>query len=139
MRLSELRLDISNPETSLDFYVGKLGIRLVSENHFPEKEEAIYGLTFVDGTRLSVRHRNGEGYRNASYQESENDGYWKTGVTIEDVDLARQRLIEGGIEVTEPCQFYDIGYLGHLKDPDGYCIELRGTDLEEAVMLWVWQ
>ncbi|MFT4638350.1 MAG: lactoylglutathione lyase [Verrucomicrobiales bacterium] len=124
MRLSELRLDISNPEASLDFYVGKLGMELVSENDFPEQEEAIYELAFVYGTRLNLRHRSGEAYENASYKESENDVYWKIGVTIADVDLARQRLIEGGIEVTKPCQFYDIGYLCHLEDPDGYCIEL---------------
>ena len=29
-----------------------------------------------------------------------------------------------GIQVSEPCQFHDIGYLCHLDDPDGYCIEL---------------
>jgi catechol 2,3-dioxygenase-like lactoylglutathione lyase family enzyme len=124
MRLRELRLDISVPEASLDFYVGKLGMTLVSENYFPEKEEAIYGLAFTDGSRLSLRHRSSKAYGNASYQESGNDVYWKIGVTIANVDLARQRLIEGGIEVTEPCQFYDIGYLCHLNDPDGYCIEL---------------
>jgi len=124
MRLSELLLDISTPEASLDFYIGKLGMELVSENYFPEKEEVIYRLAFVDGTRLNLRHRSGGAYENASYQESENDVYWKIGITIADVDLARQRLIEGGIEVTEPCQFYDIGYLCHLEDPDGYCIEL---------------
>lgn len=124
MQLSELRLDISAPEASLDFYVGKLGMELVSETYFTAKEEAIYALAFVDGTRLTLRHRRGDAYRDASYQESENDVYWKIGVTIADVDLARQRLMGGGIEVTEPCQFYDIGYLCHLEDPDGYGIEL---------------
>ena len=50
--------------------------------------------------------------------------YWKMGLTVADVDLARERLIGNGIEVSDPCQFGDIGYLCHLEDPDGYCIEL---------------
>jgi len=50
--------------------------------------------------------------------------YWKIGITLADVDLAAARLAAAGIETTQPAQFEDIGYLCHLRDPDGHAIEL---------------
>ena len=44
-------------------------------------------------------------------------GYWKIGITLPDVDVARDRLLARGIAVSTPQQFYDIGYLCHLADP----------------------
>lgn len=55
------------------------------------------------------------------------DGYWKIGITVPDVDAACAQLRDAGIEVDEPAQFEDIGYLCHLRDPDGYAIELLQT------------
>jgi catechol 2,3-dioxygenase-like lactoylglutathione lyase family enzyme len=52
------------------------------------------------------------------------DGYWKIGITVPDVDAACAHLRAAGIEVEDPAQFEDIAYLSHLRDPDGYAIEL---------------
>jgi len=51
-------------------------------------------------------------------------GYWKIGITLADVDLARQSLIDAGVQVSDARQFLDVGYLCHLEDPDGHSIEL---------------
>ena len=50
--------------------------------------------------------------------------YWKIGITLAEVDLARASLLSDGVIVSEPKQFLDVGYLCHLNDPDGYSIEL---------------
>ena len=50
--------------------------------------------------------------------------YWKIGLTLPDVDLARTRISINGTKVSTPSQFLDIGYLCHLTDPDGRSIEL---------------
>ena len=40
------------------------------------------------------------------------------------MDLAREKIIQQGTEVSQPSQFLDVGYLCHLKDPKGFTIEL---------------
>ena len=67
----------------------------------------------------------------AVYTRSRQDAYWKIGITLRDVDLARRCLVDAGIGVTEPAQFYDIGYLCHLDDPTGFCIELLQHDFAQ--------
>ncbi len=122
--LSELRLDISDPQASLAFYVGALGMELVSERVAPGEDGTVYTLRFDRGAALALRHRSPDRPGSAPYRPGETDVYWKIGVTVPDVDVARGRLMARGVEVTEPRQFYEIGYLCHLDDPDGYCIEL---------------
>ena len=82
-------------------------------------------LTSQPFTMLELRHQSGaEHDPDAVYTPSKQDIYWKIGITLRDVDVARARLQAGGVEVSEPSQFLDIGYLCHLADPDGYIIEL---------------
>ena len=50
--------------------------------------------------------------------------YWKIGLTLADVDLARTKITNNGTKVSSPSQFLDIGYLCHLTDLDGRSIEL---------------
>lgn len=118
----QIHLDISDPKASLEFYVQRLGMRLRDTDTTSVPGATIYSLSFATGATLCLRHRADSISR--SYRPTDNDAYWKIGVTIADVDIARERLIEQGTEVTEPVQFHDIGYLCHLDDPDGYCIEL---------------
>ena len=39
------------------------------------------------------------------------------------MDLAREKIVQQGTEVSQPSQFLDVGYLCHLKDPKGFTIE----------------
>ncbi len=50
--------------------------------------------------------------------------YWKIGITLRDLDQAVAFLRKRGWPVSEPRQFRDIGYMSHLKDPEGFSIEL---------------
>jgi len=58
------------------------------------------------------------------YRSSQDSCYWKIGICIADVDLARQKIIKQGTPVSPPNQFQEIGYLCHLQDPSGFTIEL---------------
>jgi len=58
------------------------------------------------------------------YTASRDSCYWKIGVTVRDVDLAREKIIAAGTQVSPPNQFMEVGYLCHLTDPNGFTIEL---------------
>lgn len=81
-----------------------------------------------DGGRLDARLELHEGA--VARSPADDDAYWKIGLTLDEVDLAHDRLIAHGIPVTAPAQFLDVGYLCHLRDPDGYTIELLQKDFE---------
>ena len=82
--------------------------------------ETIYTVRYERGASHMLRHRPDLSSQ-PKYQPSEEDVYWKIGITIADADIARERVIEQSIEVTEPCQFHD---LCNWDEPDSYCIEL---------------
>ena len=117
-------LDISNADSSLEFYVDRLGMKLDATDTSTEAGATIYSLSFKTGASLQLRQRTDSKFEDARYEPRDTDAYWKIGITVSDVDLARERLLGHGIEATEAAQFHDIGYLCHLDDPDGYCIEL---------------
>ena len=58
------------------------------------------------------------------YKPEPNDVYWKIALAVPDIELAYRQLTDFGVTVSEPKQFRDIGYLAHLKDPEGFTIEL---------------
>lgn len=118
------RLDISNPEASLEFYTQRLGMRLLGVDRESVEGASFYSLSFETGAALRLCHRTDSECAAARYLPRDIDAYWKIGITIADVDIACARLRENGVEVTAPFQFHNIGYLCHLEDPDGYCIEL---------------
>jgi len=53
--------------------------------------------------------------------------YWKIGICLKDVDLARDRIMDAGVKVSPARQFMDIGYLAFVSDPRGFSIELLQT------------
>ena len=130
MKLSEVHLDIADSTRTLAFYTEAMGMHLHSECESPDGSEVNYTLAYDTGAKLVLRHRR-DGPREAAYHGGPSDAYWKTGITIANVDVARERLRTRGIDVTKPCQFHNIGYLCHLEDPDGYTIELLQHRFEE--------
>jgi len=133
-RLSHHILSIKNAEASLAFYQQRLGMTLVDqmERSGDGGRERFYFLGYAPPpTTLLVLHQCLESRVLANqedYRHNKLDGYWKIGITLRDVDMARERLIAAGIEVNKPTQFRDIGYLCHLADPSGYNIELLQHD-----------
>lgn len=138
-RIAFHTLQITHPDQSLDFYQNRLGMTLFSE----QKQTTNRGVNhrFFLGFQSEDNQQNGT-HLELSYQEGQlakidhpdpngKDGYWKIGITLEDVDLGREQLLSASISVSEPHQFRDIGYLCHLADPDGHSIELLQHRFEQ--------
>lgn len=60
----------------------------------------------------------------SAYCTQPNDFYWKIGITLPDLDASVAFLRESGVEVSDPVQFRDIGYMSKITDPSGFVIEL---------------
>lgn len=58
--------------------------------------------------------------------------YWKIGITLYDLDYARNILLSKHVNIGNPLQFEDIGYVCHLKDPNGFHIELLQHDFQNT-------
>ena len=58
------------------------------------------------------------------FADRANNQYWKVGITVKNLDVAVRYLREQGVAVSSPRQFHDIGYMSHLKDPNGFTIGL---------------
>ncbi len=50
--------------------------------------------------------------------------FWKFGITVRNLDAAAAHMRSLNYAVSKPSQFRDIGYLCHLRDPEGFPIEL---------------
>ncbi|MCA0929326.1 VOC family protein [Ruegeria profundi] len=118
MRLSALFLRVANPERLAGFYADALGMTAQAQgpNHR-------VGYAGQDADLLLMPGAGG-------YTHDGGQRYWKIGITVPDVDLAVSRLRQKGVEVSEPKQFLDIGYMCHLKDPEGFVIELLQHDFQ---------
>ncbi len=139
-RIAFHTLRIAEPAISLGFYQDKLGMTLYgqADSVVDEVEGQQYFLGFPSlqdkddhdnilshpNTLLELIHRPDHSASKHTDSAAGKAGYWKIGITLADVGLAREYLIDSGTIVSEPEQFLDIGYLCHLKDPDGYSIEL---------------
>lgn len=131
-RISAHSLYISNPKRSLDFYVNKLGMKLFKS--FIEDEIEFYQLKFNEDTKEAVL----ELIYDKSNKEtifpkdsSKLEGYWKMSISIKDVDIARNKLLEKDIEVSTAFQVPNVAYLCHFFDPDGYALELIQHEFEQ--------
>lgn len=118
MRLSGVRLRVDKPAMLADFYATALGMT----------------VRVIDGVwRVGYRGADADLLLlpdGGSYQHDRGQRYWKIGITLPDVDAAAASLRAAGIEVTEPKQFLDIGYMCHLSDPEGFQIELLQHEFE---------
>ena len=135
--LACLGLHIADPGRSARFYQDVLGMSLVAQtgNDASHGFEVHYRYEFRDTaavaetdepvpcSQLDLIYTAGP-IQGESIDRSARDlGYWKIGVTLSDVDLAFAAVAAAGIDVSTPQQFLNIGYLCHLRDPDGYGIE----------------
>lgn len=125
-------LYISNVENSLNFYINKLGMKLLTSYKDDKKE--FFHLKFNEDTNEAILELIFEPNNTQTIYQNIHDrliGYWKFSISIKDVNIAREKLIEYGVEVTTPFQVPNIGYLCHFKDPDGYDLELIQHRFEE--------
>lgn len=120
---------IVDPEKSIDFYVGKLGMRKVGEMHFDTATNYFFATEENPSEpvlELTHNHDQGEPH-------DLGDGYSHIAFTVEDLEGTVSDLEKAGVEValqpktmTVEGHDYEIAF---VIDPDGYRIELiqRGT------------
>lgn len=116
-RLHATVLRVRDLDVSTAFYRDRLGMTVLEQAGGAARLG--YG---GDPGAASVELRPGGG--DGVFGADRADAWWKIGVTVPDVTLARDRLVAAGVQVSDPVQFRDIGFLCHLRDPDGYVIEL---------------
>jgi len=121
--LERLVLRVKGARDLAHWYGRVLGMKVETEYgeitaHYPGPGVV---LVFVDV-------REGE----AEYDVSDRSSvYWKIGLCMSDLDLARDRIQQHGVIVTQPRQFLQVGYVAHLKDPRGFSIELIQTTFNQ--------
>jgi len=113
-KLAGVVLRVKSPEELAKFYIQNLGMT------FSRKEGHIRLGYAAEEAYLEFRRAQNP----IAYTHDANDRYWKIGITLPDIDLAHLQLSAKGVNVTQPRQFKDIGYLCHLTDPEGFQIEL---------------
>ena len=114
-RISELVIRVRDPASLASWYSSVMGMEA-------REEAGSWRLTYPGPGVCLVIVEAGAGARR--YEASRKSCYWKIGVCVADVGLARTRIMEAGTQVSDPAQFMDVGYLCHLTDPCGFTIEL---------------
>ena len=114
MKLARVILRVQSPENLACFYVEHLGMTV-----FDEGCAVLLGFG-GEGALIEMR----PAMPGNRYTHRRSDRYWKIGITLPNVDMACAQLRKAGVEVSQPRQFGEIGYMCHLEDPEGFSIEL---------------
>lgn len=69
---------------------------------------------------------------NIADQPSLTEGYWKITLAVPDLELARHRLLQKKADIGEIFTVPDVARLCHMRDPEGYCIELLEYDASDV-------
>ena len=107
-----LCLRAPDPRALAEFYCGKLGMRKFSD-------DAPITIGYDENQCLLELRK-----ASSKYTPYPHDLYWKMGLTVSDLDSAYEYLRGQDIAVSAPSQFRDIGYMCHLRDPQGFSVEL---------------
>jgi len=108
-RINTVLLKCQNPEAQIRFYCDVLGMQDLGKGRIG------YG-----GVEAALKFMSAD----KPYAPTSNDCYWKIALSVPNIELACEQLKAQNIEVGDPHQFKDIGYLAHFKDPEGFTIEL---------------
>lgn len=107
--IESLVLRCSDPQSQQLFYCNLLGMKTRDD-----------GSVGYGGDQANIHFLKSSN----QYRPNSSDTYWKIALAVENIDLAYQQLTELDIEVSEPRQFQDVGFLAHFTDPEGFTIEL---------------
>jgi len=123
-RLLHTMLRVFDIDRSVDFYVNKLGMKLIRKT---ERAEQRYSLAFVgygsedDATVLELTY-------NWDQKEPYNLGsaYGHVAIAVPDVRRVCDGLAKAGVKITRPAGPVKGGtaMIAFIEDPDGYKIEL---------------
>ncbi|CAG9465686.1 unnamed protein product [Pedinophyceae sp. YPF-701] len=138
---------IKDPQRSLAFYTGVLGMTLLNRLDFPDMGFSLYFLakgvdpasvpddpkervefTFKCPGTLELTHNHGtETQDDFAYHNGNSDpgkGFGHIGFEVADVDAACKRFEEMGVEFVKKPNDGKMKGLAFIKDPDGYWIEI---------------
>ena len=125
-RLLHTMLRVFDLDRSIDFYVNKLGMKLIRKTERPDQR---YSLAFVgyggedNATVLELTY-------NWDQKEPYNLGsaYGHVAIAVPDVTRACDGLAKAGVKITRPAGPVKGGttMIAFIEDPDGYKIELIG-------------
>ena len=115
-QLASVTLRVSNPQALANWYQNVLGMSIKHEKsqwtcYYQESKESAC-LNLIQATNDQSKY------------DKKASVYWKIGLALSDVDLARDKIMSRTITVSQASQFLDIGYLCHLNDEEGFPIEL---------------
>jgi lactoylglutathione lyase len=141
LQLSHHVLAIRNSDQSLEFYLNVIGMTLLGTQACCDRTHYFLGFgsgrddnPLIPGYPHCVLELVFDPQRLRILNQSEDGalpGYWKLALAVADLELARSRLMQQGVRVSEPVQVPDVAYLCHFEDPDGYCIELIQHRMQE--------
>ena len=123
-RLLHTMLRVRDLETSLEFYVGKLGMRLLRRQEFPDGQFTLAFVGYGDETETSVieltHNWDGRAYALGS-------AFGHLAIGVGDVFATTRGLKRQGVKVVRPAgplKGDESELIAFVEDPDGYRIEL---------------
>ncbi|GMH36856.1 hypothetical protein BSKO_04729 [Bryopsis sp. KO-2023] len=149
--MNHTMLRIKDPEKSLDFYTRILGMTLMTKLNLPvfetslfllgyeklesvpddEKERAAWTLGQRGCIELSYSYGTDTDPEFKGYHDgnSEPRGFGHIGICVPNVEAACKRFEELGVEFVKKPNDGKLKNVAFVKDPDGYWIEVLGTDV----------
>ncbi|MDG2483157.1 MAG: VOC family protein [Alphaproteobacteria bacterium] len=118
-RIRRNHLPVLSLEGLQAFYGDLLGMEVLGSD-----DEPVFGFD-PDQCCLAFRAT-----ASAPHKPGQHDFCWKIGITLRDLDAAVVYLRSRGVELRDPIQFLDIGYMTKLVDPNGFIIELLQQEFE---------
>ena len=123
-RLLHTMLRVRNIDASMDFYIKRLGMRLLRRQDFAEQKFTLAFVGYDDEDQGSVIELT-QNWDDRDY--SLGDAFGHLAIAVEDVFAAVDTLRADGVRIIRPAgplkgdQRETIAF---CEDPDGYCIEL---------------
>ncbi len=123
-RLLHTMLRVRDLDRSLDFYVGKLGMRLQRRQDFPTGRFTLAFVGYGDeasNTAIELTHNWGE------HDYTLGTAYGHIAIGVADVYLAAAALAQVGVRIVRPpgsLEGNPTEIIAFVEDPDGYRIEL---------------
>ncbi|MBL4637604.1 MAG: lactoylglutathione lyase [Kofleriaceae bacterium] len=123
-RILHTMLRVSDLDTSLEFYIERLGMRLLRRQRY---ESGCFTLAFLgygeesDVTVLELTHN----WAPTNYELG--TGYGHIALAVEDLDSTCKQLERDGVPILRapgPMKFDSKEIIAFIADPDGYQIEM---------------
>jgi lactoylglutathione lyase len=125
MRLLHTMLRVGNLDTSIEFYSGVLGMKLLRRKDYPDGEFTLAFVGYGDedkNTVIELTHNWG------TERYDLGEGYGHIAIEVDDVYAAAAEVKQRGGKIIREAGPMHAGttIIAFIEDPDGYQIELLG-------------